>query len=143
MYKNQKKTPPFADYGGTPALINVKEAARQNTAYRRALWTGTHLQMTVMCIPVGEDIGTEMHPNLDQCIRVEEGTALVRSGSCRSAIGEDTRIGEGTAFFIPAGTYHNVINAGRTPLRLSSFYAPPTHPRGTVHVTREDAMHHE
>ena len=142
MYKNQKNTLSLTDYGGAPALINVKEAARQNTAYRRALWTGEHLQMTVMCIPVGEDIGTEMHPNLDQCIRIEEGTALVRSGSCRSAIKDDMRVGEGTAFFIPAGTYHNVVNVGRTPLRLSSFYAPPAHLRGTVHATQEEA-HHE
>ncbi len=143
MNKHPKNEVALLDYGGGPALINVREAAKKNTAFRRALWTGEHLQLTVMCIPVGEDIGTEMHASLDQCLRVEEGTALVRSGSCRSAIKDDMRIGEGTAFFIPAGTYHNVINVGRVPLRLSSFYAPPNHARGTVHADREEARHHE
>lgn len=143
MRKNYKSTPPPKDQGPAPALIPLSSFARENEDFRRTLWTGEHLQLTVMCIPQGEDIGTEIHSHLDQLIRVEEGFAILRFGSCRSGLREMGRMGVGDAVLIPAGTYHNIINAGRGPLRLSSVYAPPAHPRGTVHPTKEDALREE
>ena len=141
MHKHQRNTPSFTDRG--PTVIPLANTARENNAFRRTLWTGDHLQLTVMCIPQGEDIGTEMHPHLDQFLRVEEGCALVRFGSCRSAIKEVGRMQVGDVRLVPAGTYHNLSNAGRGPLRLSSLYAPTAHPRGTVHATKEDALREE
>ena len=104
-----------------------------------AVWTGCHLQMTLMCIPVCGDIGVEMHSDTDQFIRVEEGQAIVRMGTCKDKLDFHYRLGVGDAVFVPSGTWHNVSNTGNCPLKLSSLYAPPKHPRGTIHHTKADA----
>src|SRR3954471_13911040 len=64
------------DYGKNPFVVNINEAAKQNNTYRTALWTGSHLQVTLMSINVGEDIGLEIHPSVDQFLRVEEGQGI-------------------------------------------------------------------
>lgn len=92
-----------------------------------------------MCIPVCSDIGEEMHSDTDQFIRVEAGQALVRMGSCRDQLDFHHRLGPGDAVFVPCGTWHNISNAGNYPLHLSSIYAPPQHPKGTIHRTKADA----
>jgi mannose-6-phosphate isomerase-like protein (cupin superfamily) len=142
MHSEHNKTPP-CDMGPAPTQFSLPSAAQENRAFRHTLWTGEHLQLTVMYLAPGEDIGTEMHANVDQLLRVEEGHALLRYGSCRSAIRDVGYMRRGDVFLVPAGTYHNLINAGRGPLRLSSVYAPPNHPKGTVHQTKEDALKEE
>lgn len=128
-----------SDHGPKPFIANISRATRQNQNFRTAFWTGCHLQMTLMNIlPCGE-IGAEMHPDTDQFIRVEEGRALVRMGACREKLDSQCRLSVGDAIFVPAGTWHNVFNVGNCPLKLSSFYAPPQHPRGTIHRTKADA----
>ncbi|MBO5653833.1 MAG: cupin domain-containing protein [Clostridia bacterium] len=139
MHTKPIKPPPH-DAGPAPAQIPLSALAQENRAFRRTLWTGEHLQLTVMCLSSGEDIGTEMHPDLDQLLRVEEGYALLRYGSCRSKIRDMGYLKRGDVFLVPAGTYHNLVNVGRSALRLSSVYAPPAHPHGTVHPTKEDAL---
>lgn len=119
--------------------MNVPEAARNNTDFRRAVWTGQHLQMTLMSIPVRSEIGVEMHPDVDQLLRVEAGRGLVRTGSCRHDLPSAQQLQAGDVVFVPAGTWHNVENRGNCPLKLSSVYAPPQHPRGTVHRTKAEA----
>lgn len=131
------------DHGPKPFVTNITREARQNQNFRTALWTGHHLQMTLMCIPVSCDIGVENHPETDQLIRVEEGQALVRMGSGKERLDVQHRLRTGDAVFVPCGTWHNVMNTGRCPLKLSSIYAPPNHPRGTVHPTKADAEHEE
>lgn len=131
------------DRGPEPFVVNIPTVAGQNRNFRTALWTGNHLQMTLMCIPVGGDIGMEMHPNTDQLIRVEDGQAVVCMGEEKDRPSFRWRAGRGDAIFVPSGTWHNVINAGRRPLKLSSVYAPPQHARGTVHFTKADAEHEE
>ena len=74
------------DYGAEPLVVNIDRFAKQNPYYRTALWTGTHLQVTLMSIPVHGDIGLEMHSHLDQFIRVEEGTALVVMGKSSTSL---------------------------------------------------------
>ena len=128
------------DYGPYPFAIDVNEAAKQNTNFRTALWTGNHQQLTLMSLKVGEDIGFEVHDNLDQLIRIEEGTGIVLMGESKDRLDFQTNVGEGYLFIVPAGTTHNLINTGNIPLKLFSIYAPPQHPFGTVHVTKEDAM---
>lgn len=122
-----------------PFVKNVMNVARQNQNFRTELWTGCYLQLTVMQIPVCGDIGVEMHPDTDQAIRVEAGQGVVRIGSCREKLDEQCRLEVGDVVIVPAGTWHNVFNTGNCPLKLSSFYAPPQHPRGTVHRTKQDA----
>ncbi len=110
-----------------------------NNAFRTALWTGNHLQLTLMSIGVNEDIGLEMHSDVDQFIRIEEGQGLVRMGDRRDHLFFRRNVYGNDAILIPAGTWHNLINMGNIPLKLYSIYAPPQHPRGTVHTTKEMA----
>lgn len=124
------------DHGPEPFVVNIEQAACRNRNFRTALWTGHHLQLTLMCIPVGGEIGLEIHPDTDQFLRVEGGSGIVRMGFRKEQLQFQRRIGAGDAVFVPAGTWHNLINTGRCPLKLYSIYAPPKHPRGTVHRTK-------
>lgn len=127
------------DYGPYPYVTNVERTTIENTNFRTAIWTGCHLQMTVMRImPCGE-IGLEVHPDTDQFIRVEQGRAVVQIGECENRVDFQQNMCRGDAVFIPAGMWHNVLNVSRQPLKVSVFYAPPNHPRGTVHRTKEEA----
>lgn len=128
------------DYGPHPFVINIEKATRQNDTFRTALWTGNHFQVTLMSLNVGEDIGTEIHPELDQFLRIEQGRGLTKMGYTRENMNLQANVAEDDVVIIPAGTWHNLINTGNIPLRLYSIYAPPQHPRGTVHRTRADAM---
>ena len=128
------------DYGAEPFLVNINEATKKNNTYRTALWTGTHLQVTLMSLNVGEDIGLEIHPNVDQFLRVEQGQGIVRMGKGKGNLNFERNVYDDFAIMMPAGTWHNVINTGNIPLKLYSIYAPPNHPFGTVHVTKADAM---
>ena len=110
------------DHGPKP-LTNVRNAAAQNRNFRTAFWTGRHLQMTLMSIPPNGDIGVEMHPDTDQFIRVEVGTALIRMGLQKDRLDSQHLLHAGDALFVPAGTWHNVVNRSHVPLKLSSIYA--------------------
>ena len=130
----------LVDYGPEPFVINIEEATRLNNTFRTALWTGDHLQVTLMCIPPGGDIGLEIHHDVDQFLRIEEGQGLVKMGYREDGLDFQERVRDDFAIVVPAGTWHNIINTGYRPLKLYSIYAPPQHPRGTVHETKEDAM---
>jgi mannose-6-phosphate isomerase-like protein (cupin superfamily) len=96
-----------------------------------------------MSIDVGDDIGLEIHPHLDQFIRVEEGQGLVQMGSRKNYLDFQGNVYDDFAFIIPAGKWHNLINTGSKPLKLYSIYAPPEHPHGTVHETKAVAESEE
>ena len=104
------------DHGPKSFAANIMGAARQNQNFRTAFWSGCHLQMTLMCIPVCGDIGVEMHSDTDQLIRVEAGRATVCMGTCRDKLDIHHRLGVGDAAFVPKGTWHNILNAGSCPL---------------------------
>lgn len=127
------------DYGADPYTADIQRLATQNTNFRTAIWTGQNLQMTLMCIPPCGEIGLEIHPDTDQFIRIEQGTAEAQMGICKNQLNFRRSMGKNDAVFIPAGTWHNVINTGRCPLKVSVIYAPPHHPHGTVHRTKADA----
>lgn len=127
------------DYGATPFVININEATKQNDTYRTALWTGKHLQLTLMSLNPGEDIGLEMHPNVDQFLRIEQGQGVTRMGKNKDQLDFVRNVQDDFAIFIPAGTWHNLTNTGNVPLKLYSIYAPPNHPFGTVHPTKAAA----
>jgi len=92
-----------------------------------------------MTIPVGGDIGLETHPDTDQFLRIEEGQGLVQMGPSREKVTLKQTVVPDSAVFVPAGTWHNITNIGNVPLKLYSIYAPPHHPHGTVHPTKEIA----
>jgi mannose-6-phosphate isomerase-like protein (cupin superfamily) len=130
------------DYGPDPFVVNIKGAALQNNTFRTALWTGKYLQLTLMSINVGDDIGLEMHPDVDQFIRIEQGQGLVMMGDSKDNLNYRQRVSDDYVVFIPAGKWHNLVNTGYVPIKLYSIYAPPEHPHGTVHKTKKDAEQH-
>lgn len=130
----------FKDYGPIPIVVNIERATKENDTYRTALWTGSHLQLTLMSINVNDDIGLEVHPNVDQFIRIEQGEGLVRLGDRKDNLLFQKRVGPSDAILVPAGTWHNVTNVGNIPLKIYTIYAPPQHPWGTIHKTKADAM---
>ena len=127
------------DFGPEPFVVNIARATQQNPFYRRTLWTGCHLQLTLMCIPPCGEIGLEVHPDNDQFLRLEEGQGIVMMGACRERLNFQRPVCQDDAIFVPAGTWHNVVNTGRTPLKLYAIYAPPHHPPGTVHRTKAES----
>ena len=127
------------DFGPEPFVVNIARATQQNPFYRRTLWTGCHLQLTLMCIPPCGEIGLEVHPDNDQFLRLEEGQGIVMMGACRERLNFQRPVCQDDAIFVPAGTWHNVVNTGRAPLKLYAIYAPPHHPHGTVHRTKAES----
>ena len=113
----------------------IEKITEKNKYFRQVLFTGKHLQLVVMCLQPKEEIGNEVHQEVDQFFRIEEGRArFVLNGS------EEHVVGPGGAAVVPAGTYHNVINTSPNKLlKLYTVYTPPEHPDGTVHKTKADA----
>lgn len=130
---------PATDEGPAPFVAEIERATLDNDNYRTTLWSGSHLQMTVMSIEVGRDIGLEVHEDGDQFLRVEAGTARVEMGPARDDLSFVRDVEADWAILVPAGTWHNVTNMGSEPLKLYALYGPPEHPHGTVHATKAEA----
>lgn len=109
---------------------NIEDRTLENTDFRRVLYTGAHMQLVVMCLQPGEEIGVEVHPDIDQFFRVEEGKAKLLIDGVEHTLEHDE------IAIVPAGAEHNVINPGDAPLRLYTLYGPPEHRDGTVHATK-------
>ena len=118
-----------------PYVGQIEHETLKNGFFRQVLFTGTNTQLVVMCLQPKEEIGNEVHGNVDQFFRIEEGQAkFVFDGK------EEHVVGDGDAVVVPAGTYHNVINVSQDkPLKLYTLYSPPNHPAGTVHKTKAEA----
>lgn len=113
----------------------IEELALTNTFFRQVLFTAEHAQLVVMSLQPGEEIGDEVHADVDQFFRIESGEARFVFGET-----EEHLVHAGDGIVVPARTYHNVINASKTePLKLYTIYSPPNHPDGTVHRTRAEA----
>lgn len=111
---------------------DIENLAIENGEFRRVLYTARNCQLVVMALKPNEEIGAEIH-QLDQFFRVEEGSGEAVLDGVRTAISA------GFAVLVPAGTKHNIINTGATPLKLYTLYAPPNHRDGVIHHTRADA----
>lgn len=133
------------DYGGNPLVINIEDYTLENKTFRTAIWTGELFQLTVMSIPVGSEVGLEMHHDIEQFLRIEEGEAEVLMGDEKDQLTFVRQAGDDDVIFVPAGKWHNVVNKGDKPLKLYSIYAKPEHPFGTVHKDKaeSDAAEHD
>lgn len=129
----------MTDHGDDPYVVDIQEATIENNTFRTALWTGANLQLTVMSIQPGDDIGLEVHEDHDQFLRIEEGVGFVQMGPNENELDFEANVEDDFAIFVPAGSWHNVTNTGDIPLKLYSIYAPSEHPRGTVHETKAEA----
>ncbi len=112
---------------------NIEEATVSNEDFRRVLYTGKNLQLVLMTLPPGCDIGEEVHDDRDQFFRIEEGRGTVYIDGVPNEVEDDF------AVIVPAGARHNVVNSGSEPLRLYTIYGPPEHRDGTVHKDKEQA----
>ncbi len=130
---------PMNDYGPDPFVANIDKVTRQNANYRAALWTGHHLQLTLMNIPVGGEIGLEVHPDTDQFLYIESGNGMTMMGPAEDRLNYQRPVLDGYAVFVPAGTWHNIINTGTCSLKIYTIYAPPHHPHGTIQETKDIA----
>ena len=127
------------DYGAEPTVLNIDAYTLSNNNFRTALWTGKLLQLTVMSIPVGGEVGLEQHLNTDQFLRIEDGQGKVFMGDAKGSLTFVETAEKDFAIFVPAGKWHNIVNTGKKPLKLYSVYTPVEHPHGTVHKTFEEA----
>lgn len=129
----------FKDQGPHPFVTNIEEDTLANEYYRQTLWTGKNMQMTVMSIQPGDDIGLEVHEDHDQFLRIEEGLGLVQMGDAEDSLDFEENVEDDFIVMVPAGKWHNITNTGDKPLKVYSIYAPAEHPHGTVHKTKEEA----
>jgi mannose-6-phosphate isomerase-like protein (cupin superfamily) len=113
---------------------NIEKQTLKNNYFRQVLFTGRRAQLVVMSLKPGEEIGNEVHPNVDQFFRIEQGEAKFILNEKEKHVVRD-----GEAVIVPAGTFHNVINTGKGQLKLYTIYSPPNHPDGTVHKTKAEA----
>ena len=113
---------------------DIEQLTTGNSDFRRVLYTGGHLQLVLMTLPPGCDIGAEVHEDRDQFFRFEEGSGEVD-------IDDNTyKVEDGSGIIVPAGARHNVRNTGGAPLKLYTIYGPPEHVDGLVEATKEDAL---
>jgi len=112
---------------------NIEKLTLENTYFRRVLYTAKQLQLVLMTLKPGEEIGEEVHDDRDQFFRVEAGTGEIWIDGARTPVSADM------AMIVPAGAKHNVKNTGNEPLKLYTIYGPPEHVDGTVHKTKAEA----
>ncbi|MBO9622098.1 MAG: cupin domain-containing protein [Sphingomonas sp.] len=127
------------DIGPAPQSFDLEQATRENQDYRAVAWSGRYLQVTLMSIPAGEDIGLEMHPDTDQFLRLDAGRGRAQIGTAKDDLAFDREVSDGWCVLIPAGMWHNVTNIGDEPMQLYAVYAPAHHKPGKIHRTASDA----
>jgi mannose-6-phosphate isomerase-like protein (cupin superfamily) len=112
---------------------NIEQLTLENDNFRKVIYTAQHVQLVLMSLEVGEDIGSETHLDNDQFFRFESG-----EGKC---IIDNTEyhVAEGDAIVVPAGAEHNVVNTGTTAFKMYTIYGPPNHQEGTIRKTKMDA----
>lgn len=110
----------------SPFIKNIEELTLRNKYFRNVIYTSSNLQLVLMTLLPGQEIGKETHRNVDQFFRIESGKGQI-------VIGNDSYIiGEGAAIVVPKNTIHNIINIGDRPLKLYTIYSPPNHKNGTI-----------
>ena len=127
------------DIGPQPQSFDLEQATGDNSNYRHVVWSGRHLQVTLMSIPVDQDIGLEMHGDTDQFLRLESGSGRVQMGPSSDKLTFDKDVSDGWCVLVPAGTWHNVTNIGPDPMQIYAIYAPTHHKPGKIHKTALEA----
>jgi len=123
------------DIGPQPNSFDIERATKENSDYRSVAWSGRYLQVTLMSIPVGGDIGLEAHPQTDQFLRLDAGHGLVQMGVAKDQLTFEKEVSNGWCVLVPAGTWHNITNTGTTPMQVYAIYAPAHHTPDKVQST--------
>ena len=127
------------DVGPKPQSFDLEQATLDNDHYRAVVWSGRYLQLTLMSIPAGGDIGLEVHPDTDQFLRLDAGRGRVEMGPAKDRLTFKQEVSDGWCALIPAGTWHNVTNIGAEPMQVYAIYAPAHHKPGKIHRAAEEA----
>lgn len=127
------------DVGPRPQAFNLEQAARENRNYRTVAWSGCYLQVTLMSIAAGRDIGLEMHSETDQFIRLDAGRGHVQIGPAEDRRTFEADVSDGWCVLVPAGSWHNITNTGDEPMQIYTIYAPAHHRPGKIHRTSSEA----
>ncbi len=125
----------ITDIGPKPWAFDIERATTDNRNYRSVAWSGRYLQVTLMSIPVGGDIGLEAHPETDQFLRLDAGSGRVQMGLAKDKLTFDMDVSDGWCVLVPAGAWHNITNTGKTPMQVYAIYAPAHHTPGKVQAT--------
>ena len=123
------------DIGPKPQSFNIESATKDNRDYRSVAWSGRYLQVTLMSIPVGGDIGLEAHPQTDQFLCLDAGCGRVQMGPTKDSLTFEKEVSDGWCVLVPAGTWHNITNIGTTPMQVYTIYAPAHHKPDKAHAT--------
>ncbi len=126
----------IADIGPRPQAFDLEAETLANPNYRTVAWSGRYLQVTLMSIPVGDDIGLERHPDTDQFIRLERGHGRAQMGPAKDELTFDEEVTDGWCVTVPAGSWHNITNVGDEPMQVYTVYAPQHHSPGKVQPTK-------
>jgi mannose-6-phosphate isomerase-like protein (cupin superfamily) len=127
------------DIGPEPQSFNLEQETVENPNYRTVAWSGKYLQLTLMSIPEGADIGLEMHPETDQFLRLDAGRGRVQMGRAKEKLEFEQEVSDGWCILVPSGTWHNVTNIGDEPMQVYAIYAPAHHKPGNVQATAAEA----
>ncbi|MEL4505270.1 cupin domain-containing protein [Luteococcus sp. H138] len=133
----------ITDNGPNPNVFDIETETKANQNYRTVAWSGKYLQVTLMSIPVGSDIGLEVHPETDQFLRLDAGKGLVQMGPAEDQLDFEQEVTDGWSVQVPAGVWHNITNTGDEPMQVYAIYAPVHHAAGVVHPTFEDSDREE
>src|SRR5450756_1574413 len=128
------------DIGPQPQSFDIERATKENTNYRSVAWSGRYLQVTLMSIPAGGDIGLEAHPETDQFLRLDAGSGRVQMGPAKDKLTFEKEVSNGWCVLVPAGTWHNITNIGATPMQVYALYAPAHPTPAKVLATRIDRL---
>ena len=123
------------DIGPQPYAFDIERATKENSNYRSVAWSGRYLQVTLMSIPVGGNIGLEAHPQTDQFLRLDAGRGLVQMGTAKDKLTFEREVSNGWCVLVPAGTWHNITNTGTAPMQVYTIYAPAHHAPDKVQAT--------
>ena len=123
------------DIGPKPQSFDIERATKENSNYRSVAWSGRYLQVTLMSIPAGGDIGLEAHPQTDQFLRLDAGNGLVQMGAAKDKLTFEKEVSNGWCVLVPAETWHNITNTGTTPMQVYTIYAPAHHAPDQVQAT--------
>jgi mannose-6-phosphate isomerase-like protein (cupin superfamily) len=123
------------DIGPQPQSFDIEGATKANLNYRSVAWSGRYLQVTLMSIPAGGDIGLEAHPETDQFLRLDAGRGLVQMGAAKDKLTFEKEVSNGWCVLVPAGSWHNITNIGTVPMQVYTIYAPAHHAPDKVQAT--------
>lgn len=128
------------DIGPQPQSFDIERVTIHNDDYRSVVWSGRYLQVTLMSIPVGGEIGLEVHPETDQFLRLEAGIGWAQMGATKDKFDFEKEVSDGSCVLVPAGMWHNITNTGTEPMQVYAIYAPAHHMPNKVQATQAIAL---